>query len=254
MSMKIIKEKTLLEECIEALGEETVILSQKDSDDVLKTFEDMFPIVYWGRIDWEKIDDKVYISDTSQIIPAIEKLLKRSFDTSIYILWNEGSLPTVRGDLKSALIVIEDVTCVGPDTWFFNPLERYIVEFFHEGEVVVGIAPTKEERTAILLKTLSNIKSESNNDKIKWQIYFLSEEINRLLRLIETCATIEVANIYFDLLQKVQEVLSGLVFERKVRVSRILIRFIKDCDQIDDPSLREHLFKKIKHGNVRYKE
>ncbi|MCC2474470.1 hypothetical protein LKL98_26115, partial [Bacillus pacificus] len=48
---------TLLEECIEALGEDIEILENTQGKMVVKSFENAFPITQWGRVDWSNIEN-----------------------------------------------------------------------------------------------------------------------------------------------------------------------------------------------------
>ena len=60
-------------------------------------------------------------------------------DTSVIILWNPSDDPAVKTTLENALTVIDDVTAVGSDTFMYSEL-GYVIEFYHDGEVTVGMA------------------------------------------------------------------------------------------------------------------
>ncbi|MGN7941608.1 CDI toxin immunity protein [Virgibacillus sp. 6R] len=45
---------TLIEECIEALGSNIVILSDKQTHGYFEELSGKFPITSWARIDWDK--------------------------------------------------------------------------------------------------------------------------------------------------------------------------------------------------------
>jgi hypothetical protein len=49
---------TLLDECIEALGEDAEILMNSEKEKVLDALESSFPFAEWGRIDWDKVSKK----------------------------------------------------------------------------------------------------------------------------------------------------------------------------------------------------
>lgn len=50
---------TLLEECIEALGVNIDILEDTQRKMIVNSFENTFPITFWGRIDWSNIQKMV---------------------------------------------------------------------------------------------------------------------------------------------------------------------------------------------------
>ena len=54
--------------------------------------------------------------------------------------WDEATRPAVKSDLHHVLNHIEDVTIVSFDTWLFSPAEKYVIEFYHEGEVTIGLS------------------------------------------------------------------------------------------------------------------
>jgi hypothetical protein len=52
-------------------------------------------------------------------------------------MWNDASCPIIKSKLSLILDKIDDVTAVSFDTWLFNFDNGYIVEFYHEGEVMM---------------------------------------------------------------------------------------------------------------------
>lgn len=59
MSSKLLENRPLFKECIDALG--TKLLSEKESEQLSILFESIFPITKWGKINWDKIDKKIDI-------------------------------------------------------------------------------------------------------------------------------------------------------------------------------------------------
>jgi|LSQX01.1.fsa_nt_gb hypothetical protein len=132
---------TLFEECLEALGKDTTILTDNG---ILNKFESCIPMVYiadsiWSRIDWTKISNKVSIH--GDIFDVLEILKNNLLDTNanVFILWNEATLPIIETKLSKVLECIDDVTAVGFDTWIYCPSNSYVIEFYHEGETTLGI-------------------------------------------------------------------------------------------------------------------
>jgi hypothetical protein len=129
---------TLFDECIEALGKGTAVLTNQESVEISKTFSSIFPITKWGRIEWDKIDKKIQVDSVNEILKYLHEQDK-CIDTEIVILWDEATLPVIKSDLAQIIKVIDDVTSVSFDTWLFSPILKYVVEFYHNGEVTIGI-------------------------------------------------------------------------------------------------------------------
>jgi hypothetical protein len=49
---------TILEECLEVLGDDAIVLTEKETQNISVKMEQMFPISNWGRIDWEKVNNE----------------------------------------------------------------------------------------------------------------------------------------------------------------------------------------------------
>ena len=133
----------LFDECIEVLNPEVAIISQEETDKLFDQLESMFPIGMASRIMWEDMDHSYYstLQETTEVFPALKKLVTDAVDPNMYILWNDADIPVIETDIHTALSHIDDVLCVASDTWFFNIHQKYVVEFYHLGEMRVGIAP-----------------------------------------------------------------------------------------------------------------
>ncbi len=129
---------TLFDECLEALGARTAVLSDQETIEIFKTFSDILPVTKWGRIEWDKIDKKIQVDSANEILKCLYTQDK-STDTEIFVLWDEASLPVIKSDLDRILKVIDDVTAVSSNTWLFSPTFKYVIEFYHIGEVTIGI-------------------------------------------------------------------------------------------------------------------
>lgn len=124
---------TLFEECLVAIGKEAKVLSEKETSKVFDSFTTMFPITTWGRIDWEKVKHRKRIT----VINCLDGHIYSSKD-DVYILWDEASLPAIKLTLDSVLSVINEITAVSFDTWIYCPINRYVIEFYHDGEINIG--------------------------------------------------------------------------------------------------------------------
>jgi hypothetical protein len=131
---------SLLNECIETLGDNANVLSNSDTELIFSAFENTFPITKWARIDWDKIDEKIKFDSSRDILPYLrDRFSPEDLDKHPYILWDDASLPTIKVKLEQILNAIDDVTAVSFDTWIFSPELRYAIEFYHEGEITIGI-------------------------------------------------------------------------------------------------------------------
>ena len=131
----------LFKEYIQPLISSEYIFSLKNSQEIFDIFKEMFPIHACGRVDWDHVLHHIHITAIDAIPHALEKLATWKWDDTIYILWNNARVPVIWVDMSFALEYIETITFMAPDTWLLCVEKGYIVEFFYEGEIVVGKAP-----------------------------------------------------------------------------------------------------------------
>ncbi|WP_332634976.1 hypothetical protein [Halalkalibacter flavus] len=137
---KLQREKQITE-MLELFPEESdvEILDEVESDKIESNMTDCFPIASWGRIDWEKVDNKI-IFTTEDILNIPTVLLNKSLDITVpvYLIVGEYKYPVVKTTLFTILDCIEDVMYVGPDQWIYCPSLRYVVEINHDDIVSIG--------------------------------------------------------------------------------------------------------------------
>ncbi|MFF2909426.1 hypothetical protein [Paenibacillus sp. NPDC057934] len=122
---------TLFEECIEALGNPS-IMSEIESQGEFNRFREIFSFSY-GRIDWSKIEKKEPVEEISDIPNKVNK-----HGDDFLIIWDNARLPIVKSNLESIIKALDDVLAVSFDTWLYRPEDGTIIEFFHEGDVTIG--------------------------------------------------------------------------------------------------------------------
>ncbi|MEZ0118339.1 UNVERIFIED_ORG: hypothetical protein ABRZ91_002296 [Heyndrickxia coagulans] len=127
---------SLLDECIDALGEKAIVLPEKE--EIMNEFDHSFPITKWGRIDWTKVKRQFTISTVEDLLSFL-KAYHIKLDHTVYILWDEGSLPIIQSELGKILEAIDDVTAVSFDTWIFSSSPKFVIEIFHDGEIKIGL-------------------------------------------------------------------------------------------------------------------
>lgn len=136
------EDKPLFKECVEALDANVLTLDADKS--MQELFEALYPITKWGKIDWEKIDQKIEVGyDPNDIIPALEHLVPVSLDPSVYILWSCGTTPIIRTNINKIVECYDDVTCVSFEKFLFNARQGYIIEILPCGKITAGVVQHK---------------------------------------------------------------------------------------------------------------
>lgn len=127
----------LVDNCVNALGEGTVVLSKKERYILFKEVMKQFPFTRWGRIDWALVERKMSAASVAEVLPL---LVSSGIETSeaVFIIWDEVTLPAIKTDVQAVLHHRWEVTMVSFDTWIFCPEHKYVIEFYHEGEITIG--------------------------------------------------------------------------------------------------------------------
>ena len=131
---------TLFDECIEALKKvgEVIVLSEEETNEIINEFEESVPSdPLVARVDFTQISRKKEIVDDEDIL---EELYKNNVNVNepVYVFWFNARLPVIQTSIKNVIQVMEDVISVDFDTWIYCPKERYVVEYYHEGETFLG--------------------------------------------------------------------------------------------------------------------
>jgi hypothetical protein len=122
---------TLLQECIEFTGAK--ILNYEEGNQILEEIQGKIPFTLDGRVDFTKFKSKNIINTISSINESI------TISTEFYVMWDEVNLPCLKCELKDIIKFIDDVTAVSFDTWMVSSDYNTIIEFYHEGEITLGI-------------------------------------------------------------------------------------------------------------------
>lgn len=127
----------LFNECIESLGEETLIFSQNKSQQIANTFINSFPITVSGRIDWEQIDNQLITLNKEQLISLIKEN-KPGFDEQIFILWDNYEIPVISTNLDKVFQSLVDIDAVSFYFWLLDKENKFIIEIKNEEMIMVG--------------------------------------------------------------------------------------------------------------------
>lgn len=97
-------------------------------------------------------------------------------------------------------------------------------------------------------KILDDIKkSILKPELLASQKQLIVKKIQELLDVIATKKQSVDADIYFEQLLAIQELLAEITFAYGIPLDEPLMHFIYDCDRLDDPQTRTDLFNRIKH-------
>lgn len=137
---KNFNENILFNECIDALKANVNILSEHEAENIWNSFKSKIPIINGGsRIDWKKIKNHCAIESLEEVLIQVQQLLQSPVKTNVYVLWNDASVPIIKTDLNLVLKYFDDVTCVGFETWLYNPEQGYVIEYYYLGQMNAGL-------------------------------------------------------------------------------------------------------------------
>ncbi|MGL5152763.1 MAG: hypothetical protein ACRC7N_19580 [Clostridium sp.] len=121
----------LLQECVEStVGE---LLNYDEGNKILEEIQEKIPFGLDGRVDFSKFKSKYNII----AISSLSELIKNSIE--FYVMWDEVNLPCLKSELKDIIRCIDDVTVVSFDTWVISSDYNIIIEFYHDGEIILGM-------------------------------------------------------------------------------------------------------------------
>lgn len=122
----------LFQECKIVLNKCT-ILSLKESKEIFSRFENLYPILSSGSINWKNFKGTlVKIFSVSELSAYINKSSK------YYILWDKNNIPCILCDFCEILKNINDVLAVSFNTWLLSMDYKEVIEFYHLGNITIG--------------------------------------------------------------------------------------------------------------------
>ena len=106
------KSNALLQECLEALGNNKKILSIKQQQQILDKFNIELPRLFGNE---------------KKIVQSIQELSSRWMNRLVYIIWDEEELPIIQTDFESVTNYIDDIVAVAFETWIVvNSMDQFI--------------------------------------------------------------------------------------------------------------------------------
>ncbi|EEM04496.1 hypothetical protein bpmyx0001_32560 [Bacillus pseudomycoides DSM 12442] len=127
----------LFNECLESLGDETLIFSQGKSQQIATNLIKSFPITVSGKIDWEQIDNQLVVPNKERLISLI-RAHKLDFNEQIFILWDNYEIPVVGTNLDNVFQSLADVDAVSFYYWLLDKEYRFVIEIEDEEMIRVG--------------------------------------------------------------------------------------------------------------------
>ena len=97
-------------------------------------------------------------------------------------------------------------------------------------------------------KDLKQIEDFGNN--LNRRLTLLNQNVQYIFSQIKACDTMEKANWYFMILDKIQENLVSLVCKNDINLPDKLSRFVRDFDNFEEA--KKHYFPKIKSGDYSF--
>jgi hypothetical protein len=130
---------SLLKECLEKLQNHKV-LNEQETGKCFSSLQNTFEFTSWGRINWTTVKEVIKLDNQEDMLELFVFIFRNICeDPSIVILWDNGALPGVEIPSKNLSGNIDDITAVSFDTWIFSEKHSLVIEFYHEGEVTLGI-------------------------------------------------------------------------------------------------------------------
>ncbi|MEN8646215.1 CDI toxin immunity protein [Bacillus cereus group sp. BceL062] len=127
----------LFNECLESLGDKTIIFSQEKSQQITTNLIKSFPITVSGRIDWGQIDNQLLVTNKEKLISLIN-INKPDFDEQIFILWDNYKVPVVSTNLDKVFQSLVDIDAVSFHYWLLDKEYKFIIEIEDEEMIRVG--------------------------------------------------------------------------------------------------------------------
>ncbi len=95
-------------------------------------------------IDWEKHPQHFNFGSPEEIMPLLNKLLKRTFDETVYVYAPHDLFSVFRAPLKTIVQNYEHIYHTDY-LWLWNPAEGYVVEDDGYGRCTVGLVPKTKD-------------------------------------------------------------------------------------------------------------
>lgn len=93
----------------------------------------------------DKITNKQIIDTLEKIYYCLESNNKDPHE-SIYIIWDNANLPSIKSTIQTVWENFDDVAAVSFDTWLYCPTEGWVIEFYHDGDITLGFEEKEQKK------------------------------------------------------------------------------------------------------------
>jgi hypothetical protein len=96
-----------------------------------------FPWQY-GQINWQLVPESICVNwHSDDVILAFQQFCqtKQLINPNVNILWYSAHQPTLEMPLQLVKDAITEIVAQDWDTWIFEPVTGWCIEFYHEGTI-----------------------------------------------------------------------------------------------------------------------
>ena len=125
-------------------GEDFVLSSIKDAAANTEWIENNFPIVSWGRVNWEKVPNSMcikYYDDYDLLLSAFEKIVAQQQledNQNLIVSWTNAVRLPILIDMEVLRKYAESIFAEDWETWICNERDGWLIENYHDGEICFG--------------------------------------------------------------------------------------------------------------------
>ena len=125
-------------------GEDFALLTIKDAAANTEWLKNNFPIVSWGRINWEKVPNSTciqYYDDYDLLLSAFEDIVAQQqleYNQNLIISWANALTLPILIDMEVLRKHAESIFAEDWETWICNEQDGWLIENYHDGEICFG--------------------------------------------------------------------------------------------------------------------
>ena len=124
--------------------EDFVLLTIRDTTANTEWIENNFPIVFWGRVNWEKVPNSTciqYHADYDLLLSAFEDIVAEQQlenNQNLIVSWTNAVKLPILIDMQVLRKYAESIFAEDWETWICNEQDGWLIENYHDGEICFG--------------------------------------------------------------------------------------------------------------------